>query len=385
MITTDQLTNTLFIITVLTITRLSVARSACSRPNRSLKFCLRSLRTSPPTTHLKIMFNRRLFNIVSQERDLERANSQQRPRQRTPEWAERNWHRIFARIQVMFKFLKSAWALQSMIGEANFKRLMGDDDLKRMANRETQQREAQMVRSAMIGTVRFIFGERVTQYKGNPPPMLHPEQCNHPNEALKLQGNKVQRAVYCQRCHARWLRTDLQNLAADLQMDPRDDSTLSYGKYCTWTYLEVYQRDPGYCNWTLQTAELGEATPALRHFAAYLMTRLQGRATPAGRPQPAVQAPRRATTSQPSASSRGPAPGAPSVSSGPMTVHLPTEDTRFEDIPLHIPNTDSTSARRRTFAETSVVQDAGGDEAMVQIGQETWEFPREPFPPSFGK
>ena len=312
-------------------------------------------------------------------------NPQQRQRQKTPEWTNWQWYRLAARIQVLFKFMRAAIGLRNMIGAENFKRLIGDEDLRRMANRETERQEAQVVRSAQIGNLRFIFGERLTPYQGKATPTTHPEQCEHPNEALRLQGNKFQHTVYCQRCHARWLRTDLQNLAADLQMDPRDDSTLSYGKYCTWTYLEVYQRDPGYCNWTLQTAELGEATPALRHFAAYLMTRLQGRATPAGRPQPAVQAPRRATTSQPSASSRGPAPGTPNVSGGPLTVHLPTEDTRFENIPLHIPNTDSTSARRRTFAETSVVQDAGGDAAMVQIGQETWEFPQEPFPPSFGK
>ena len=68
-----------------------------------------------------------------------------------------------------------------------------------------------------------------------------------------------------------------------------------------------------------------------------------------------------------------------------MTVHLPDAETRFEDIPLHIPNQESTTDRRRTFVEASTAHDATGDAAMVQVGAETWEFPREPSPLFFGK
>ena len=67
-----------------------------------------------------------------------------------------------------------------------------------------------------------------------------------------------------------------------------------------------------------------------------------------------------------------------------MAVHLPEAEMRLEDIPLHIPNQESTSDRRRTFAEASAAHDAVGDAAMVQIGQEAWEFPLEPSRPSSG-
>ena len=68
-----------------------------------------------------------------------------------------------------------------------------------------------------------------------------------------------------------------------------------------------------------------------------------------------------------------------------MAVHLPDAEMRFQDIPLQVPNQESTSDRRRIFAEASAAHDAVGDAAMDQIGLETWEFPQEPLPPSFGK
>ena len=184
----------------------------------------------------------------------------------------------------------------------------------------------------------------------------------------------------------RWLRTDHENLEASLQEEPRDNSVLSYGRYCTWTYLEGYNNHPDYCTWTLQAVNFDrgsarESTRAMQHFARYLFMKNNGRAPRPGQDYLEGNAPRRTATAQPAASSRGRAPG---TSGGPMAVHLPEAEMRLEDIPLHIPNQESTSDRRRTFAEASAAHDAVGDAAMVQIGQETWEFPREPSPPSFG-
>ena len=71
-----------------------------------------------------------------------------------------------------------------------------------------------------------------------------------------------------------------------------------------------------------------------------------------------------------------------------MEVHLPTADQRietmrFEDIPLQIPESDSSTDRRRTFAATGAVHDASGDTAMEPTGNEGWVFPQEQSPQQF--
>ena len=81
-------------------------------------------------------------------------------------------------------------------------------------------------------------------------------------------------------------------------MEPMDDSILGYGKYITWKYKAVFEADLRYCNWTLATAENGDSSKELQHFAHYLMTKI---------PEcPDLLTANRATMSQRPASSRGP-------------------------------------------------------------------------------
>ena len=151
------------------------------------------------------MFNRRLINIVSQDSSSSRTNvnPQRRPRQRTPEWLKWQWERLFGRIQVLLRFTRAAIGLRSMIGPENFKKVLEDEDLQRMASREVERQQIRAVRSAQIRNHRFIFGEMIAPYMGEPTATAHPETCEHPNEALRLQGNKYQKAVYCLLCHVR--------------------------------------------------------------------------------------------------------------------------------------------------------------------------------------
>ena len=244
-----RLTNTSLIIKVLTTIQMSVARSACSSANKSLKSTSLNPQTSlPTTTYKKTMFNRRLISIVQSEgSNRSSAAVPRRARTRTPEWVRRQWDRVFAKIQIIFRFIRDALGVRAIVGEDNFKKFLQDSDINRMATQENDRQESRVVRSAVIRDTRFIFGEILPPYMGEPTATLQPDECDHPNEALQLLGNKYQKSVYCKRCHKRWRRTDLQNLQCDLRDEPRDDHVLSYGRFITWTYLEVYRNHPGYC------------------------------------------------------------------------------------------------------------------------------------------
>ena len=54
---------------------------------------------------------------------------------------------------------------------------------------------------------------------------------------------------------------------------PHDLDRVSFGKYQGDTFLEVYQNDPGYVNWILETMTHGEPSPELNRLAAYFHQR----------------------------------------------------------------------------------------------------------------
>jgi hypothetical protein len=98
-----------------------------------------------------------------------------------------------------------------------------------------------------------------------------PAVCQHPSHALKARSNKTLKWWTCLQCQSRWERLDADEVG--LTMDEPDDMTvICFGKHkhSASTYLEVYDRDKGYCKWVKMTAETGDASPQLRRFAIYL-------------------------------------------------------------------------------------------------------------------
>jgi hypothetical protein len=98
-----------------------------------------------------------------------------------------------------------------------------------------------------------------------------PAVCQHPSHALTARGNKTLKWWTCLYCQSRWERLDADEVG--LTMDEPDDMTvICFGKHkhSASTYLEVYDRDKGYCKWVKMTAETGDASPQLRRFAIYL-------------------------------------------------------------------------------------------------------------------
>ena len=77
-------------------------------------------------------------------------------------------------------------------------------DVRRMALTSTVQiQERKVLRTAKVNGKMFIIGEDLSPYKGEQAATADPWQCEHPNDELRIQGNKTQRSVYCRRCHRR--------------------------------------------------------------------------------------------------------------------------------------------------------------------------------------
>ena len=328
-----------------------------------------------------------MFDIVNRDCS-SRSNQtpQLRPRQCAPEWCETQWSRLYGKIRVLIRFTRDAMCVKRMIGNENFKKMVLDEnDLERMATQEHRRREERTPRLGAVHGKQFLFGTMLTPWKGQPDATADPLSCEHPDEALALSSNKYLRAVYCKKCHCRWSRTDLDQLENPdtMKEEPRDDHLILYGgTYLNWSYLEVYNYDPGYCQWTLRTANFQEGTmmessARLRHFALYIYRKSNNGQDPIYGPNwKSVRAHPKAATANIASSSNSRAPKAP----GPLlAVHLPDAERQG------IPNPELTSDRHRTIAMISAAQDAAGDAVMSETGLDNWEFPQEPLPPSFGK
>ena len=180
-----RLTMNSFITKVLTTTRLSVARNAFTRRvlrKTTLKCTLQNRITRLlPLPQKKTMWNRRLYNIVTQDSSSSsRTNRQGQPRKFLPERVIYDWKRLFYRAQVLLRYMRMTLGLKAMIGDEAFERLLKNDDLQRMATQEAERQERRTVRSAQIKGVRFIFGEVLPLYQGTPDATADPLTCEHP-------------------------------------------------------------------------------------------------------------------------------------------------------------------------------------------------------------
>ena len=329
------------------------------------------------------MWNRRLYDIVTQESSSASSSSNRRTHVRKFETRrlEHDWVRIYYRIQLQLRFVRTRIILMNMLGHEGYDSMLRNEDVRRMATTSMAQiQERKMVRTAKVNGKLFILGEDLVPYQGDHAATADPLQCDHPNDELRLLGNKTAKSVYCRMCHRRWKRIDVNEFKVDFGEVPRDDHVLNFGKYMTWKYLEAYREDPDYCTWILQTADLSrgtdhESTVALKHFAQYIFLKDSGQLPQVGqrlidsRPEirEALQIDRnRRMQSRP-------------VRNVPTVAHLPDMEGSLQDIPLSF---SSTTDRRRTIAEVDTVHDAAGDAGMEPIGPDGWEFPREPLPRS---
>ena len=113
---------------------------------------------------------------------------------------------------------------------------------------------------------RFINGQAVG--KSRPPgegkmdkmrAQMDPAMCQHPTDKMKPRGNRGDKWWICTACLSRWDRLDHMavNTINDMNLADRDRNILQFGKHMGSTFLEVYQQDPEYCRWIVQTVDQG--------------------------------------------------------------------------------------------------------------------------------
>ena len=74
----------------------------------------------------------------------------------------------------------------------------------------------------------------------------------------------------CAACGKRWERIPLTEFEPSMSNPLDDNDILTFGKHLGYTYLQVWKQDPNYCQWVLETAEMGDASPQLKRFAHYV-------------------------------------------------------------------------------------------------------------------
>jgi hypothetical protein len=100
---------------------------------------------------------------------------------------------------------------------------------------------------------------------------MDPVMCRHPDAEMMARGNAKDKWWTCKKCLSRFERLTVSEMTpADSQ--PQDQDLVVFGKYTGSTYLEVYQQDPQYCNWLMQTAEAGESSEQMLRLANYIQT-----------------------------------------------------------------------------------------------------------------
>ena len=130
----------------------------------------------------------------------------------------------------------------NMLGQESYDSMLRNEDVRRMATTSMAQiQERKMVRTAKVNGKLFILGEDLVPYQGEHAATADPLHCDHPNDELRLLGNKTARSVYCRMCHRRWKRIDVNEFKTDFGEVPRDDHVLNFGMYMTWKYLEAYR------------------------------------------------------------------------------------------------------------------------------------------------
>ena len=105
------------------------------------------------------------------------------------------------------------------------------------------------------------------------------ELCQHPKSQMKRRGNAKEQKDgsknfslwwTCLLCNSRWERYAVP--APQTEGTPADSDIILFGKHAGLTFLEVYNKYPSYCNWVLETQEMGESpSQHLLYFAKYLL------------------------------------------------------------------------------------------------------------------
>ena len=112
-----------------------------------------------------------------------------------------------------------------------------------------------------------------------------PKVCQHPSDLMLGRGTQQSKRWWtCQCCQSRWERIPLSDYNPVLHEAPKDTDILTYGQMMGYTYIQAWNLDQQYCQWTLMTAEsTKDASAHLKRFAAWIVRKEQQIALQASR------------------------------------------------------------------------------------------------------
>jgi len=109
--------------------------------------------------------------------------------------------------------------------------------------------------------------------------------CQHPSDRLAARGGK-DKWWTCLACGNRFDRIPLSEFEPTQGAPVSDKDLITFGTHMGHTYQHVWNKHQGYCQWVLQTAEMGDSSTPLRRFATYIAQmeqRMGFQSIPAGR------------------------------------------------------------------------------------------------------
>ena len=120
-----------------------------------------------------------------------------------------------------------------------------------------------------------IVGERIADSDSKVTPVMEKTMCPHPakrdnKKIFQRGGNQSDKMWWvCKDCHARWRRYPMSKM---LELEPDDDSEVSFGRHMGKKFLQLETEDPSYCKWVIQTYETDKTMcEGLQHLAEYLL------------------------------------------------------------------------------------------------------------------
>ena len=169
--------------------------------------------------------------------------------------------------------------------------MLGRNAYLRVFNKISDQKQQDTKVNKVIN--REIVG-KVLDKPAQGPIITDPSLCEHPYNKMKRHGNKTTKWWTCTECQTRFERKELEDLKPAGPM--RDQDLVLFGMHVGKTYLQIYNEQPSYAQWVMQTAESGDSSPDLARLARYL-ARKEQEDVHVGRPVP-YQVPNQETQSE---------------------------------------------------------------------------------------
>ena len=152
-----------------------------------------------------------------------------------------------------------------LLGNRNYLRIFGADRLP------VETPEIPWVESPVMEVINNeVVGK--TLRRGTGPVFVDPSLCLHPTRLMKKRANQRSRWWTCRACQSRWERRALGSIVPE--PPPEGSEILTVGRYVGKDFETIYNTDPDYCRWMVQTSDQNpQRAPTLCRLTMYAMER----------------------------------------------------------------------------------------------------------------